>query len=413
MIPRSPTPLLVACVLASFAQSHAATIDDLMGYLQAPYLEDTVFGDGYSETLPRYEFEWTVGARDGKGRPLMAYYTEFPHPSPDSALHYAIDYTWDQPVDLPFRNWGMEYLPNCLGCTEWPSRIRTHLTLHSGTFVWDNILTWNASTRSMVLKLAGVGSTEITEGPCPWRDSLVFDAAFRPTLQVRCLESKKTDPAFALRKSMRLHYDNGTDTRPRWTSETSEDTSQTIDSAFYEGPAATPTRMLLSQRKAGPSNSASTTRIDSLLWDRDGILQARIIGSGATPAGKSRLVENYTWVADRLRTATTGIYPASTLWTPTIVLNSWSYGYGTSNTSVDRRTPRAHELRRTANGRIVISRGGSSPVHVEWSGLDGRRQNLAVIPEGESAISVAVPRGVGILRVTEDGRTKVHPIAAF
>ena len=384
-----------------------------MGYLQAPYLEDTVFGDGSSETLPRYEFEWTVGARDGKGRPLMASYTEYPSRYPDSTLRYAMDYTWGQPVDLPFRNWGMEYLPSCLGCTAWPSRIRTHLTRQEDTFVWDHILTWNPSTRSMVLTLAGVGSTQFAEGPCPWRDSVVFDASGRPTLQVRCLESRKTVIATALRTSMRLHYDKDTDTRPRWTSEASEDTSQTIDSAFYEGPAATPTRMFLTHRKAGPSNSAITTRIDSLLWDRDGILQARIIGSGATPAGKSRLVENYTWVAGRLRTAITGIYPASTLWTPTIVLNSWSYGYGSRNTSVDRRTTRPHELRRSTNGRIVVPHRGTGPVHVEWSGFDGRRQNLAVVPEGDGTISVAAPRGVGILRVTQDGRTKAHPIANF
>lgn len=120
-----------------------------------------------------------------------------------------------------------------------------------------------------------------------------------------------------------------------------------------------------------------------------------------------------TWVGDKLITKTTGFYHGPDLATPSASLTTISYGYGTKGTSVDRPAARAHELRRSANGRIVIPRHGTSPIQVEWTALDGRRQNLAVAPEADGTISVATPRGVGILRVTQDSRTKVHPIANF
>lgn len=414
MIPRSPVPLLVACALACFAQSHASTIDDLMGALQSPYLDDTVYGIGHSETLPRYEFRWMVGSRDAQGRPLVASYTEYPNLAPDSALEYILDYTWGQPVDIPFRTWATEYLPNCLGCTVWPSRMRTRFTRKGAVFDWDNLMAWDPYSRSMVVSRVGVGSTRFQEGPCPWSDSLVFDKSDRPVLQVRCRDSRTTDPARALRTSMRLHYDNATDTRPRSTSEESEDTSVAIDSARYEGPAATPTRLFLYHREAGASGlPAAATRIDSLVWDHDGNLQARIIGTDATPAGKSLLAENYNWVSGRLESATTGIYPPSNPWLASIVLNSWSFGYRVQLISVRRRAIESPTLRRSSNGRFVIPCRNTRQVQVEWTGVDGRRQDLTVAPEGDQAVSVRTPRGVGILRVTQDGRTTVHPVANF
>jgi hypothetical protein len=410
MIPRSPTPLLVACVLASVAQGHATTIDDLLDQLQAPYLEDTVFGSGSGQSQPRFEFTWEVGSRDAKGRVQTASYIDYPNPSPDSAQEYTFDYSWDQPVEIPFRSWALQYLPSCMGCRVWPSRVRTHLTTREVTFVWDEISTWNPSSRSLTVDWVGVGSTIFEDGPCPWRDSLVFDASLRPVLQVRCLDSKRNAPGVAFRTWMRLGYDNPTDTRPRWTSEGSEDTSEWIDSVRYEGPAETPTRLIKTIRKAGGSKDLGTTRVDSLIWSRDGHLQSRIYGyKGDT----SRVAENYTWVSGRLKTVVLGFYPSSNLLNPTTVLNSWSFGYGLQGTAVPRSAVRIHGLRRSANGRIVLPRRGTSPVQVEWTALDGRRQDLAVVPEGEGTISVAAPRGPGFLRVTQDGRTKVHPIANF
>lgn len=410
MIPRFPTPLFVACLFATYAQGHATTIDDLLGQLQAPYLEDTVFESGSGQSQARYESTWQVGSRDSKGRPQTASYIQYPNPSPDSALEYTFDYSWDQPVEIPFRFWGMQYLPSCLGCRVWPSRVRTHLTAREVTFVWDEVSTWNPSSRSLTVDWVGVGSTSFEDGPCPWRDSLVFDASHRPVLQVLCLDSKRNSPGVALRTWMRLGYDNPTDTRPRWSSEGSDDTSEWIDSVRYEGPAETPTRLVRTSRKAGASMDLATTRVDSLIWSRNGHLQSRIYGGdGAT----SRVIENYTWVSGRLRTVVSGIYPSANLLNPTTVLNSWSFGYGLQGTAVPRPAVRIHGLRHSANGRIEVPRRGMNPVQVEWTALDSRRQDLAVVPEGEGTISVVAPRGVGILRVTQDGRTKVHPIANF
>lgn len=68
MIPRSPTPLLVACLLASFGQGHAITIDDLS---LAPYREDTGFASFDYGKSGMYVNEWSITKRDQQGRPLQ------------------------------------------------------------------------------------------------------------------------------------------------------------------------------------------------------------------------------------------------------------------------------------------------------------------------------------------------------
>lgn len=96
---------------------------------------------------------------------------------------------------------------------------------------------------------------------------MVFDHSGRQTYQAQCRVSKDSDPPTPLRSSFRLHYENATDVRPRWTSQQSEDTSDLIDSVYYHGSTQTPTHMSVTYRKGGSSGVEARTRIDSLLWD--------------------------------------------------------------------------------------------------------------------------------------------------
>lgn len=427
MIPRSPTPFLLACLLSPFAQGHATTIDDFANMVVTPYLEDSVFGSvvgpsasPYGMAINRgfssYDFEWTVLERDVNGRPVLATDAQR-DPSgrnPTQYLFY-INYSWGIgssvfggfPERVPFRNWGVGYLPLCPGCTFWPQHVKFGLEEDSrGVGYHTEGNTWDSTARS-------VFSSREYRGSCP-NDSIVFDALLRPILQAKCtLLFEFTDQQTPLLTSMHLHYDNSTDWRPRWTSEQSEDTSEWIDSVHYVGPTSTPTHMRISHRKGGNANTEVTTRTDSLSWDEAGRLLSRLYDVESTSSSADRKMDRYIWVSGRLKSATSGIYRGSDLSTPISILTSYTFEYGTRPSSVEPRTARTNELRRSANGRIVVPRRDTSPVQVEWTALDGRRENLAIVPEGEGAISVAAPRGVGILRVTQDGHTKVHPIANF
>lgn len=408
MIPRSSARFLGFCLIASATACLGGSLDDYpeMAY---PYLEDsfhreTSYGGSIS-SLGR----WTVLLRDEAGRPLVAREDWINPAKPNVVVtSETYEFSWELPVELPLGSAHLGLLIDAKGCTSWPSHVRTTEKRGDSTVsVVDFEVSWNAGARSLITRRTRQGSTEAGAPPCPWRDSIVLDGSNRPTVQVTCMEDVRTLPAGAQRWTRIRHYDFPSDTRPRWTTEHSTDTARYVDSVTYFGPVETPTHKTTIVRKSGTPETILSRRTDSLFWNSQRQVISRIYHVGVDSARAGYL---YQWIEGRLFQVAIGSFDFDSM---VSVSDVDAFTYPTTGTAINPRSARPLWLPRTSRGLVVIPRNSTAPALVEWVNFDGRRQNLAVAPEGDGTISVAAPRGVGILRVTEDGRTKVHPIANF
>ena len=414
MIPRSPTPFLVACVLASAVSCLASTIDD-NPYLVYPYLEDSV-RSSTNITGPEGGVlveNWVVQSRDAKGRPLVTRKEISNAAKPELGSSFDTrTFTWALPVELPIQYQGRDFLIAAYfqGCTSFPSQVLLEegRSLDSTSYFMEFRTAWNPTDRSLTVSLWYNGSNTMT-GPSPWRDSLVFDAQNRAILEV-VAGWDSVDGAEVRRNTTRiLHFENPTDTRPRWTSEHSEDTSEVLDSVYYFGPVNRPTHATRVRRKDGKPDAPPEILTGSLEWDAEGHLVSHHYILGTSLDSSTRVSETTTWESGKLTRWQWTFANADTVGT----LVEAAFTYGSAGTAIRSRSARPFGLSRTSRGLVVIPRNSTAPALVEWVGFDGRRQSLRIVATSESSLAVAPPRGLGVLRVTQDGRTKIHPVANF
>lgn len=408
MIPRSSARFLGFCLIASATACLGGSLDDYpeMAY---PYLEDsfhreTSYGGSIS-SLGR----WTVLLRDEAGRPLVAR-EDWIHPAKPNVVvtSETYEFSWDLPVELPLGSAHLGLLIDAKGCTSWPSHVRTTNRRGDSTVsVVDFEVSWNAGARSLITRRMRQGSTEVGAPPCPWRDSILFDGSNRPTVQVTCMEDLRILPASAQQWTRIRHYDSPSDTRPRWTTEHSTDTARYVDSVTYFGPVETPTHKTTIVRKSGTPETILSRRTDSLFWNSQRQVISRFYHVGVDSVRAGYL---YRWNEGRLLQVAIGSFDLDIM---VSVSDVDAFTYPTTGTAINPRSAHPLWLPRTSRGLVLIPRNSTAPARVEWVSLEGRRQPLRIVATSESTMTVATPRGFGMLRVTQGMVVRTYSIHGF
>lgn len=396
MIPRSSARFLGFCLIAIATLCQGGSLDDYPE-MAIPYLEDSFHREtSYRGTISSLG-RWTVLQRDQAGRPLVAR-EDWIHPTNPNVVvtSETYEFSWALPVELPLGSAHLGLLIDAKGCTSWPSHVRTSERRGDSTVsVVDFEVSWNDAARSLITRRTPQGSTEVGAPPCPWRDSILFDVSNRPTVQVTCMEDLRILPASAQRWTRIRHYDSPSDTRPRWTTEHSTDTARSVDSVTYFGPVETPTHKTTIVRKSGTPETILSLRTDSLFWDSERQVISRIYRVGVDSARAGYL---YHWNEGRLLQVAIGSFDLDSM---VSVNDVDAFTYPTSGTAINPRSSRPFGLRRTSRGLVVIPRNSTAPALVEWVSLEGRSQPLRILATSEGFLTVAAPRGFGVLRMTE------------
>ena len=420
MIPRSPAPFLVACVLASAVCCSASKLDDLEYPSNEPFQVDPYFQDslevatkfGGSDLMIE---RWVVHARDANGRPLRTTLESSDPTRPEAGKTTVTNtFEWGLPVELPLARQPRSFdTPHMfVGCTSWPSSLKTEFMQGDSSVLRAYYrTTWNPLDRSLTLRGDSSwfqGVTFATPG-APWVDSIVFDEQDRTIHVIKHITITVGGAQIHTTKSRRIHFENALDLRPRWTSEHSEDIGDVVDSVTYVGLVGRPTHAIHVRRLGGHLDSSFRVRIDTLEWGAEARLVSWSFVLGSSPDSMARISSRTTWEGSKITRWIWQIANADT----TETLMEKSFTYGGAGTGTSSRSTRLFGLRRTSRGLVGVPRNSTAPPRVEWVSLEGRRQPLRIITTSESSLTVAAPHGFGVLRVIQGHDVRNYSLTGF
>lgn len=393
----NPRLLGVVAVLFLLLDPVSASIPSVRWLGPSTFLSDSVRRHVVSSTED-YVLQWTVKSRDTAGRPLRARVEQTPE---DTVSTADFSYSWDFDVGLP----------TVEGTSRCPSRLVVAYGSVNGPVRSDTSwFTWNAADRSLIRRDSWGYRN------CPWSDSMVLDRESRLVAKVSCrlVLVDGRDSVLGWTR-MRRGYANSDNPLPRWvTSATFLDSvPQEKDSVAVQGDGAAPTHARLFSWDYFPPPRDTTAFLgwDSLRWDSSGRILSSTRwydpGDGRTPTRFEST--EYTWVDSRLEVMIQSSWDGDT----ETRRRTSTYLYSWDATSTPHRTPRPAPLRRTADGRVSLAFASSAPARVEWITPDGRRTVLHDGPVPRSPLELATPRGLGFLRVRQEGQVRVHSLPSW
>jgi hypothetical protein len=394
MNPRLVGLFALSFLLSAPASASVSSVEWLD--LPDPFQADTVQRHVVSATEVNYFQLWTIPSRDSVGRPLHARLE-----TRIGAFSLTADYSYSWAFDLE--------LATGRGRRPCPSRLVVAYGDTSGPVRSDTSwFDWNLSTRSLIERHSSAFRK------CSWADSSVLDPQGRTIEQTSCrLQIANGTDSIATWTRVRRGFANDQALHPRWLTILFADSlPREKDSVSVQGPDDHPTHaILVSLRYSTPTDGIISTGTDSLLWNPSGELRSltRWSSPGTGSALRREKATEFTWEQGRVKTKTQISWDLND--------EAWSsvstYLYSLDLSSSTPRSPRAVALRRIADGRVSLTLPTSGPASVEWIAPDGRRVQLHDGPASRGSLDLAVPRGIGFLRVRQGGQTRTHTLPSL